>query len=685
MIHLAPLDPQPLRPGDFYLQVAPFSDQSARIVVCSLLEEECLREEVLIEETPIPETSYPCIFSLEWLAEVNQDRNGTPLSQCLVATEQGVVRLSWKRVAVPEFVDESRRDRSIMATAPPSFTSIPPSLPSSSKLSLPVSVSAPKEYPLTTPPSTFSVQTRIYPAKHGIAVSLCLVDTSAASSSRQLKVKDSDVEAKPIGWVAPNTWDSRCTGKDIKDSKETKTESSVSDMNIVKSSSGDQINNIPEGEYIDIMQATMLFGQSQSSNEQNEKQLERQQFRQMQKFPQMQTSQRQTEPYMQTQGQPVPYMSPQLPPRPHPHSPPSLSMSAKTVPAAAANYHSHLDSPDTPPCLRSVRFSEKPCTPCMKRKQGLTVSKAQELRCRYRDSYQAAIQNPIKLTQDKARAAMCPVLEEDCDTAQVPNNNGPMRRGLWGGSQGLWPQAAICEESGEKNTYWKPRDNVPCVDYGGADGTKKEQTNERTTVTLREPWDIRTTVNGTRENVTNVLPNQAQHYGYCSNETPGINTNLCEQLQNRAISFRASSNVYLPAPQSRRGSVLSDGRCSSLSTAVVDTSEKCDVVIMDGQRVRRKENTGSSVEVPQLHVVKCKNSTAFRLVSPKLHRRKLAVPGKDAVIKHKLDKSSSNVISPGGNNLIMINVDFVLLPALPYKYKYSKIQTFFCIDYNVIK
>uniref|UniRef100_A0A3P9CZL9 Uncharacterized LOC101485553 n=1 Tax=Maylandia zebra TaxID=106582 RepID=A0A3P9CZL9_9CICH len=117
VVHLAPIDPVLLQPGDFYLQVAPFCDQSARIVVCSLLEDEDLLEE-LVEETPIPETSYPCIFSLDWLDELNNGRQGTPLSRCLLATEQGVVRLPWERVAVPEFADRPHSARSSMASAP---------------------------------------------------------------------------------------------------------------------------------------------------------------------------------------------------------------------------------------------------------------------------------------------------------------------------------------------------------------------------------------------------------------------------------------------------------------------------------------------------------------------------------------------------------------------------------------
>ncbi|XP_054464571.1 uncharacterized protein LOC129099371 [Anoplopoma fimbria] len=272
VVHLAPINPSLLQLGDFYLQVAPFCDQSARIVVCSLLEEEGLIVEV-VEETPIAETSYPCIFSRDWLEEINQGRHGRPLSQCLLATERGVVRLPWERVTVPDFVDVP-----LCAGSTPS-----------------------------SHPSAFSVETRICPARHGIAVSLCLVDTNAASSSRLVKVKETE---------------------------------------------------------------------------------------------------------------------------------------------------------------------EKPCTPCMRRRQGGEASRAQELRCRYRDSYQAAIQNPVPFGQEKERGKMLAVVEED---------------------------------------------------------------------------------------------------------------------------------------------------------AVVDTSEKCALVIVEGQNVRRRENTGSCAEIPQLHVVKCKNSTAFGLVSPKINRRKMVI------------------------------------------------------------
>ncbi|TDH10737.1 hypothetical protein EPR50_G00078570 [Perca flavescens] len=405
VVHLAPVNPLLLQPGDFYLQVASFCDQSARIVVCSLLEEEGLLVKV-VEETPIPETSYPCIFSRDWLEEINQGRHGTPLSQCLLATEQGV-------------------------------------------------------------------------------------------------------------------------------------------------------------------------------------------------------------------------------------------------------------------CVRTVQFSEKPCTPCMRRRQHGKAFRAQELRCRYRDSYQAAIQNPVTFGKEKESVNMLAVVEEH-DRLPGAETGDPWChvQGMWfdSGMQHQSPSSvsgAICKESGEKNTvpYWKTGDTniAPCMDYRGNNvlksGALPEQTAERNTLPFREPRDAHPAktcgnlhkVNGTniaagtRINNNRALSSSndqsdvisAKHRGlqFPSTEISSMTLKPRERLQSRTNSTGASPNFpkSLSAPQNRRES-MSDGRCSSLSTAVVDTSEKCALVIVEGQNVRRRENTGSCAEIPQLHVVKCKNSTAFGLVSPKINRRKMVIP-----------------------------------------------------------
>ncbi|XP_037396884.1 pleckstrin homology domain-containing family G member 4B isoform X1 [Pygocentrus nattereri] len=181
VIHLAPINPLLLSPGDFYLQVAPFGEQEACIVVQSLLEEE--RRE--LEETPFLETSYPSIFTQDWLKELNAGRHGKPLSRCLLATEQGIVKVPWDQVANPEFVDK------------------PQHMACSGSSNQQESMIGPQRQG-TPAPSAYSVETRICPAKHGIAVSLCLID-----SSRKSEMDQARPEMRPVGWVSPNTWDSR--------------------------------------------------------------------------------------------------------------------------------------------------------------------------------------------------------------------------------------------------------------------------------------------------------------------------------------------------------------------------------------------------------------------------------------------------------------------------------------------
>ncbi|XP_068455080.1 uncharacterized protein KIAA1755-like, partial [Clinocottus analis] len=130
VVQLAPVNPLLLRPGDFYLQVEPFGDQAARVVLKSLLEEG--RREV--EETPVPETSYPCIFTEEWLRDVNEGRRGTPLSRCLLCTDQGVVKLPWAKIAIPEFLDKPKITPAYREAPPELKQVLVPSLFNSSTL-----------------------------------------------------------------------------------------------------------------------------------------------------------------------------------------------------------------------------------------------------------------------------------------------------------------------------------------------------------------------------------------------------------------------------------------------------------------------------------------------------------------------------------------------------------------------
>lgn len=101
VVHLAPLNPLLLRQGDFYLQVESWEEQSVHMTLKCLSSD--LRE---VDKKPIPESSYSLIFTPEWLEAINNDFEGRPLHNCLVASENGVTPVPWTKITSPEFVDD---------------------------------------------------------------------------------------------------------------------------------------------------------------------------------------------------------------------------------------------------------------------------------------------------------------------------------------------------------------------------------------------------------------------------------------------------------------------------------------------------------------------------------------------------------------------------------------------------
>lgn len=221
VIQLAPINPLLLRPGDFYLQVEPFGDQAARIVLKSLLTQgEGLLDQagfggppegLGVEETPILETSYPCIFTKAWLEEVNEGRHGTPLRTCVLSSDQGVVKVPWAEIAKPEFLDRPKNrapsvsmsspltgvlTQDIQMEAPHPSSPMPPLLGAQSSVQSEL--------------SSLTMETVILPAKDGIAVSLRL---TGGNNSKLVKMDHgtpiNNPSGKPVGWVSPNTWDTR--------------------------------------------------------------------------------------------------------------------------------------------------------------------------------------------------------------------------------------------------------------------------------------------------------------------------------------------------------------------------------------------------------------------------------------------------------------------------------------------
>lgn len=302
VIQLAPVNPLLLRPGDFYLQVEPFGEQATRIVLKSLLEEGC-RE---VEETPVPETSYPCIFTEEWLRDINEGRHGTPLSRCLLCTDQGVIKLPWAKIAIPEFLDKPK----IM----PTYREAPPE----PKQSL---------VPSHFNSSTLPMEAILHPPKARMSASLRPVDSSSKlvkmEHERRTPKSCSKPLIKPVGWVSPNTWDSR-NYREI------------------------------EGDYVDLVDIAKgkEFLDKQNDSHPN--------------------------PPNSVLFKPV---------RPPPPVPPGNSV----------------------PCGRTLQYAEEPCTPCSQRRLGHEPTD-QDLKCRYRDSYVAALRNPVAF--ERGNVDLLAALEE---------------------------------------------------------------------------------------------------------------------------------------------------------------------------------------------------------------------------------------------------------------------------------
>ncbi|CAL8337788.1 unnamed protein product [Lota lota] len=299
VIHLAPLNPLLLRPSDFYFQVEPFGEQAARIVLKSLLAEG--RREV--EETPILETSYPCIFTEEWLRDVNEGRHGAPLTRCLLSTDQGVIKLPWVKVALPEFIEKPK-----------------PTVPSS----FPLARDTPSEPRRILVPSHFNsstlpMESMVLPRRDRIRASLRLPE----DSSKLVKVHNDrpapktcpKPSPKPIGWVSPNTWDCQ-NYREI------------------------------EGDYVDLVD--LVKDKEALAKLDN-----------------------------------------------HPNPPGSISFKPVRPPPPVPDGNSNG------PGGCSLRYGEEAFPPCSQRRLSYEMSE-QEMKCRYRDSYMAALKNPVAFERGSA-------------------------------------------------------------------------------------------------------------------------------------------------------------------------------------------------------------------------------------------------------------------------------------------
>ncbi|XP_058989222.1 uncharacterized protein KIAA1755 homolog isoform X1 [Mustela lutreola] len=112
VVHLAPLNPLLLRQGDFYLQVEPQEEQSVCIMI------KCLSLDLRTVDTkPVPVSSYPILFTQTGLETINSDFEGSPLHNCLVASEDGIVSVPWTKITSPEFVDDRPQAVNVLSLA----------------------------------------------------------------------------------------------------------------------------------------------------------------------------------------------------------------------------------------------------------------------------------------------------------------------------------------------------------------------------------------------------------------------------------------------------------------------------------------------------------------------------------------------------------------------------------------
>uniref|UniRef100_UPI00398F02F9 pleckstrin homology domain-containing family G member 4B isoform X3 n=1 Tax=Pristiophorus japonicus TaxID=55135 RepID=UPI00398F02F9 len=102
VVQLASLHRVPLKFGDFYIQIVPQGNQTAKLVL------KCLsRNGQSVEEVLVPECVYANVFTMEFLENVNRERNSS-LHSCLLTSGTAVLRVHWKNVINPAFVNRPK-------------------------------------------------------------------------------------------------------------------------------------------------------------------------------------------------------------------------------------------------------------------------------------------------------------------------------------------------------------------------------------------------------------------------------------------------------------------------------------------------------------------------------------------------------------------------------------------------
>ncbi|KAG6938454.1 hypothetical protein G0U57_005715 [Chelydra serpentina] len=318
VIHLAPLNPLLLRPGDFYLQAEPYGEQSVCITV------KCLSRDLrTVEERTVPESSYTLLFTNEWLEEINRDLERAPLHTCLVATEKGIAPVPWSKIAMPEFINKPK--------AAPSPTQVGVSLPAPAL-------------------DRGSSEVMVEPASQSCTMSFCMTDAQVPPGNIMGNVQD----CKDVPWRSSQ---GKYPGLIKVDQAGSWKKSSV----FVVPSLGDIVSQDLDGDYVDLLEFSEemkldLLAKSEPSAEQ---------------------------------------------PRP------SREIKVPSERKSRLPRVNRESAAEKWTCGKGQSSEEGPCTPCLRRKLNRDP-KFHGPRCRYRESYVAALQNPVSF----GSGLMAAILEE---------------------------------------------------------------------------------------------------------------------------------------------------------------------------------------------------------------------------------------------------------------------------------
>uniref|UniRef100_A0A674IWB5 KIAA1755 n=1 Tax=Terrapene triunguis TaxID=2587831 RepID=A0A674IWB5_9SAUR len=305
VIHLAPLNPLLLRPGDFYLQAEPYGEQSACITV------KCLSRDLrTVEERTVPESSYTLLFTNEWLEEINRDLERAPLHTCLVATEKGIAPVPWSKIATPEFISKPK--------AAPSPTQVRVSLPAHAL-------------------DLGSSEVMVEPASQSCTMSFCMADAQVPPGNVMGNVQD----CKDVPWRSSQ---GKYPGLIKVDQAGSWKKPSV----FVVPSLCDIISQDLDGDYVDLLE-----------------------FSEEMKLDLLAKS----GPSAEKPG-------------------PSREIKVPSERKSRLPRVNRGSAAEKWTCGKGESSEEGPCTPCLRRKLNRDP-KFHGPRCRYRESYVAALQNPV--------------------------------------------------------------------------------------------------------------------------------------------------------------------------------------------------------------------------------------------------------------------------------------------------